>query len=232
MPSVYSDTLTHDAVLVWLSPQDRDAVGGVQMRTAPPPAVSDDVPVTDQVTVQVGLALAVADSTPGTEALAFSLPLLPQVADAVAPGEAVAGRLSVLLPTVGDDRLATEAVTVSLVLPGVSVVDALVPTDAVELRASLVVVDTLTPSDAAAVALPTAPTAVDVVVPTEAVVIALNVLTLSISDAIPVGELVSPLAHVTLNVADILTIDERRFASFKVPKKVHVKGGPPGQAVR
>lgn len=227
MPSVYSDTLTHDAVLVFLSRQDRDAVVGVQMRTAPPPVVGDDVTVLEAVTVRVGLALAVADDTPVDDAITdpgLGLPV--RAVDALAPGEAVEGRVSVLLPAVGDDRPAAEALTLALFLPGVAVVDSLSPTDVVALRASLAVEDSVTPGELAVVVLPTAPTAVDVVAPTEAVALALNVLTLAIVDAVPVGEQVSPLANVALEVADAIVLEERRFVVAVKPKKVKIRPTP------
>lgn len=224
MPNVYSDTLTHDAVLVWLAPPSRDVVGSVQMRTAPPPVVGDEVPVTEDVTVQIGFAPAVSDDSPGTEAIALNLPLLPLVVDVAGPGESVEGRLGVLLPAVSDDRPPAEAVTLVLPLAGVSAVDALTPGEAVELRAALVVVDTIVLDDVAVIVLRPAPAVADVVPPTEAVAVALNVLTLSVADALAVGELASLLGNVVLQVADAITIDERRFATIVKPKKVRIRG--------
>lgn len=224
MPNVYSDTLTHDAVMVWLSPPSRDVVGGVQMRTAPPPAVEDTVSVAEGVTVRVGLALAVVDDTLATEEIALTLPLLPRVADVSVVGESVEGRVGVLLPAVSDDLAAGEAVTLALVLPGVSVADALTPSEAVELRAALVVVDEVTPDDAAIVALPTALAVADAVTPLEHVTIDLNVLVVQVADVATPTEAVTLVKPITLVVADSLAITERWFVSMNAPKKVKIRG--------
>jgi hypothetical protein len=223
VPNVYSDTLTHDAILVWLAPPDRDVIGGVQMQTAPPPAVGDDIAVGELARVQVGLALAVADDIPGDDDVTARTVLPVMAVDGAAAGEAVEGRVGVLLLAVGDDRPPAEAVTLALPLAGVSVADTPTPTEAVALRASLVVEDTLAPDDLVVVALPAAPTAVDLAAPTEAVALALNVLTLSVVDAIAVGELASRLANVVLQVADAIEIDERRFAAIVKAKKIKIR---------
>ncbi|HSE47509.1 MAG TPA: hypothetical protein VLA89_19605 [Gemmatimonadales bacterium] len=231
MPNVYSDTLTHDATLVWLSPPSRDVipVGGVAMRTAPPPTVHDDVAVGELATVRVGVALAVVDDTPGTDEPAVAMPIPVRVAEVAAATEAVEGRVSVLEPAVGDDQTPIEAVTLALPLAGVQVGDDLPPSDAVTLRMGLVVADDLIPADAVAVAMPVGAVATDTALPTESVDLALNVLTVRVGDDVPVGEAVDRRQPITLEVSDTTVVGERRVAEMVAPKKIKIHGKP-GQA--
>ena len=231
MPNVYSDTLTHDATLVWLSPPSRDVipVGGVAMRTAPPPTVHDDVAVGELATVRVGVALAVVDDTPGTDEPAVAMPIPVRVAEVAAATEAVEGRVSVLEPAVGDDQTPIEAVTLALPLAGVQAADTLTPDDAVELRASLVGVDTLTLADVATVQMPLQAVAVDDTPPADLVDLSLDKLTLAVSDTLTVGDVAGRLQSVTVAVADDIVVDERRNASIVAPKKIKIHGRP-GQA--
>jgi len=222
--NVYSDTLTHDAILVWLSPPARDVIGGVAMRTAPPPTVADAVPVAELAFVQIGTVLAVADDSPAAEAVTARLILQVLAADDLPAGEVVLGRLSVLLPAVGDDLPPGEALTLALPLPGVSVADALTPDDTVALRASLAVADLLTPTDAAAAQLPLGAIAVDAVPVAEGVNVGLNVLVVRVGDDSPVGEAVTRRQSITLVVVDTIVVDERRNASLLAPKKIKVRG--------
>jgi hypothetical protein len=226
MPNVYSDTLSHDAVMVWLAPPSRDIVGGVQMRTAPPPTVGDDVPVGELATVRVGLVFAVTDDTPAAEAVTARLVLPVMVVDILAPDEAATARLGVLLPAVGDDLLPTDVVVLALRLPGVSVTDDAAVADSVEIRAALVGVDTLVPTDAATVQMPVPAAGVDVVGPTDAVALALNVLTLAVSDAPAAVDVAGILTPIVIQVGDTMVVDERRNASMLAPKKIKIHGKP------
>ena len=222
--NVYSDTLSHDAVLVWLAPPDRDVIGGVQMRTAPPPDLADTVTVTELVRVQAGVTPAVEDSLTATEAVAVALPMAVVGVDVGAAGEAVEGRLTPLLAAVSDDRPPADVVALSVVLPGVSVADALTAGESVELRVGLVVYDDLTPTDLAAAALPTAPVDAEVVGPTDSVALALNVLTLTVVDAAGPVDVVSLLAPIAIEVDDDTVVEERRVASIVKPKKIRIRG--------
>jgi hypothetical protein len=224
MPNVYSDTLTHDAILVWLQPPARDVVGGVSMRTAPPPVVGDDIVVGELARVQVGLALVVFDDAPGADGMITSTGLPVLAVDAAAPTEAVEGRVGVLLPAVSDVLAPGEAVTLTLPLPGVAVVDSLVPDDAVALRSGLVVVDDLVPTDAATVQMPLQVVAVEAGTPTEVVAPALNALFPSVVDTVTVTEVATRLQPITLVVEDTTAVDERRNASMARPKKIKIRG--------
>lgn len=220
---VVDDLLPHDAIQVWLAPASRDVVGGVQMRTAPPPVVHDDIAVGEGVAVRVGMAVAVVDDTPGSEAVTVRAPIPVLGVDAVVVGEVVQGRFNVLGPAVGDDLPPSEAVTLALPLPGVLAVDTVVPDDVVELRLGLTASDTLTPADAVAVVLPMGATAVDQGAPAEAVEVALNVLIVQVADAIPVEEAVDRRQPITLVAADTIVVGERRVAETAAPKKVKIK---------
>lgn len=222
--NVYSDTLSHDAVLVWLAPPTRDVVGGVQMRTAPPPNVSDAVVVADLATLTVVMALAVSDASPGADVVTPGLSLPVLAVDTGAPGEAVSARQNVLLPAVGDDLASADAVTLALVLPGLSVSDALVATDAVELRSALVGVDALTPTDTATVQMPVQAVGADDGAAGELVQLYLNVLTLAVFDAPAPADVAALLAPVVVQVGDDTVVDERRNVATAIPKKIKVRG--------
>lgn len=222
--NVYSDTLSHDAVLVWLAPPDRDVIGGIQMRTAPPPDIADTITVTELVRVQAGVTPVVEDSLTPTDAVEVALPMGVVGVDVGAAGEAVEGRLTPLLAAVSDDQPVAEALTLALLLAGVSVADAVTADEAVTLRAGLVVHDDLTPTDVAAAALPAAPVAVEVVGPTDAVALALNVLTLAVVDAVVPGDVVSLLAPIAIEVEDETVVEERRVATIVKPKKIKIRG--------
>lgn len=222
-PSVYSDTLAHDAVLVWLQPPSRDVVGGVQMRTAPPPDVFETILVDEAVTVRIGLALAVADDVPAAEDVTARTVLPVMAVDVLGLGEAVSALQSVLLAAVSDDLALGEAVALTLRLPGVEVVDTLVPDEAVAVRMGLVAVDEISVGELAAVALRLAASVSDAASPTEAVALSLDKLTISVVDAVPVTEQVELRRPVTINVFDGITVEERRFASLKAPRRVKIK---------
>lgn len=222
--NVYSDTLSHDAVLVWLAPPGRDVVGGIQMRTAPPPDIADTITVTELVRVQAGVTPVVEDSLTATETVTVALPMAVVGMDANTATEAVEGRLTPLLAAVSDDPAPVDAVTLALLLSGVSVADALTPGETVELRAGLVVHDDLTPTDVAAAALPAAPVVADLVGPTDAVALALNVLTLAVTDAAGPVDVVSLLAPIAIEVDDETVVEERRVATIVKAKKVRIRG--------
>lgn len=224
MPNVYSDTLSHDAVMVWLSPPTRDVVGGIQMRTAPPPSVGDDLTVTDPVTVVISMTPQVVDTQAESElaVVAMGIPVL--AVDVGTPAEAVVARQSVLLAVGGDDLAPTDAVTLALPIPGVLAADAVGVGEGVDLRAALVAVDTLAPAESVTVQLPTGLSAVDTVGPTDAVALVLNVLTPAVGDDVGPVDMVQVIRPVTINVNDTEIVDERRFAAMAAPKKIKIHG--------
>lgn len=227
--NVYSDTLSHDAVLVWLTPASRDVIGGVQMRTAPPPDVAETVVLDEQVLVQVGTIPAGADEIAVTEALVVALPIPVLVLDAAPPGEAVAALQSVLLASVGDDRPVEEGVTAALLLSGINVASTLIPTEDVMVRIGLAVWDDLAVTDTAAAALTPAPVVSEAASPSEAVALVLHALFVAVADDGAPTESVLPLAHIALDVSELVDITERRFAATQRSRKIKIRGSSPAR---